>query len=192
MATGLVPAYGSRGASGLSQESQSLLAPERDNSAALAKSSGVETWTDPDWQRFWLTIDGLPWRTIAFVPAGEGGPPDFALSLAINLSRTGMAHIGGPMLVADGTRVGLNELTSFLADVRSCSDAGQRVIVALSSTKSDPTVPSIAKSMDGVVLCVLIGRMKSTDAKETIRLVGAKKFLGSLIIRPSDQAGQAP
>lgn len=172
----------------MSQESTALQAPQRDADSALGPGIPQQTWAEPDWQRFWLTVDSLPWRTLAFIPAGEGGPPDLALSLAVNLTRTGMTHLGRPMLVADGTRVRLQELTAFLADVQSCSDAGQRVIVALSSVKSDPTVPSIANSVDGVVLCVLIGRMTLSDAKETIRLVGAKKFLGSVMLHPDSLA----
>lgn len=173
----------------MSQKSTSLQAPQRDGNTALGPSTNQQTWADPDWQRFWLTVDRLPWRTLAFIPAGEGGPPDFTLTLAVNLSRTGMTHSGGQMLVADGTRVRLQELTAFLADVQSCSDAGQRVIVALSSAKSDPTVPSIANSVDGVVLCVLVGQMTSSEAKETIRLVGGKKFLGSVIIHAGTTNG---
>lgn len=167
----------------MSQESRSLTVPSRE-AGALAKSDNLQTWTDPQWQRFWLTIDRLPWRTLAFIPAGAGAPPDFTLSLAVTVSRTGMTHLGTPMLVADGTQVRLDELTGFLADLRSCSDAGQRVIVALSSAKVNPTVTAIANSVDGVVLCVLMGQMKSSEAKETVRLVGHKKFLGSVIIHP--------
>ena len=192
VATGPDPAYGSRGATSLSEQSRSLAVPDRSAGNALAPNNALQTWADPDWQRFWLTVDQLPWKTLAFIPAGEGAPPDFTLSLAVTLSRTGMTHLGGPMLVADGTQVRLNELTAFLADVRSCSEAGQRVIVALPSAKSDATVPAIANSVDGVVLCVLFGRMKSSDAKETIRLVGSKKFLGSVIIRPEGPAAPAP
>jgi len=175
----------------LSQESRSLLAPQPDTTVALAQGASVQTWADPDWQRFWLTLDALPWRTVAFLPAGPGALQDFTLSLAVTLSRTGMTHLGAPMLVADGTSVRLNELTSFLADVRACSDAGQRVIVALSPAKTHPTVAAIAKSLDRVVLCVLVGRMTSSDATETIRLVGKEKFLGSLIIHPTE-GGDAP
>lgn len=176
----------------MSEQSRSLTVPDRSAGNALAPNTSLQTWADPDWQRFWLTVDQLPWRTLAFIPAGEGGPPDFTLSLAVTLSRTGMTHLGGPMLVADGTQVRLNELTAFLADVRSCADAGQRVIVALPSAKSDATVPAIANSVDGVVLCVLSGRMKSSEAKETIRLVGSKKFLGSVIIHPEAAPGSPP
>lgn len=153
---------------------------------ALAERRNTQTWADPDWQRFWLTIDRLPWRALAFIPAGEGAPPDFTLSLAVNLSRTGVTHLGGPVLVADGTQVPLNQLTGFLADVKSCVDAGQRVLVALSPASSNPTTPAIAKAADGVVLCVLLGRMLSGDAKRTVNAVGSNKFVGSVIIRPEE------
>lgn len=159
--------------------------PEARN-VALAERRDTQTWADPDWQRFWLTIDRLPWRALAFIPAGEGGPPDFTLSLAVNLSRTGVTHLGGPVLVADGTQVPLNQLTGFLADVKSCVDAGQRVLVALSPAASNPTTPAIAKAADGVVLCVLLGRMRSGEAKHTVKAIGSSKFVGSVIIRPEE------
>ncbi len=41
----------------------------------------------------------------------------------------------------------------------------------------------MAKSADGVVLCVLFERMRSSDARKTIRVIGASQFLGSVIIR---------
>jgi hypothetical protein len=153
---------------------------------ALAERPNTQTWADPDWQRFWLRIDCLPWRALAFIPAGDGAPPDFTLTLAVNLSRTGVTHLGGPVLVADGTQVPLNQLTGFLADVKSCVDAGQRVLVALSPASSNPTTPAIARAADGVVLCVLLGRMRSGEAKRTVNSIGASKFVGSVIIRPEE------
>lgn len=146
----------------------------------------VQAWTDPEWEHFWLTVDRLPWRTLALIPAGEGGPPDFTLTLAVNLSRTGMTHVGGPIMVADGTQVPLNQLNGFLDDVRACRDGGERVIIALSAAGTNPTTTSLAKAADGVVLCVLLERMRSSDTKKTIKLVGQSKFLGSVIIHPSE------
>lgn len=157
--------------------------PEARN-VALAERRHVQGWVDPDWQRLWLTVDRMPWRTLALIPAGNGGPPDFTLTLAVTLSRTGMTHVGGPILVADGTQVPLNQLNAFLADVRTCTDGGERVIIALSHAGDNPVTPALAKAADGVVLCVLLERMRSSDAKQTIKLVGSSKFLGSVIIRP--------
>jgi len=157
--------------------------PEGRN-VALAERRHVQNWVDPEWQRFWLTVDRLSWRTLALIPAGDGGPPDFTLTMAVTLSRTGMTHVGGPILVADGTQVPLNQLNAFLADVKACTDGGERVIIALSHAAQNPVTPAMAKAADGVVLCVLLERMKSSDAKQTIKAVGAAKFIGSVIVRP--------
>jgi hypothetical protein len=100
------------------------------------------------------------------------------------LSRTGMSHVGAPILVADGTQVPLDQLNDFLADVRACRDGGERVIIALSAAGENPTTTSMAKDSDGVVLCVLLGRMRSSDGKRTIKAIGAPKFVGTVIIHP--------
>jgi len=152
---------------------------------ALAERSNVRASTDPDWQRLWLTLDRMPWRTLALIPAGAGAPADFTLTLAVMLSRTGMSHIGAPILVADGTQVPLNQLSDFLADVRTCRDGGERVIIALSTVGESATATSMAKDSDGVVLCVLLGRMRSSDGKSTIKAIGAPHFVGSVIIHPN-------
>jgi hypothetical protein len=143
----------------------------------------VQAWTDPDWQRLWLTLDRLRWRTLVLITAGDGAPPDTSLNMAVTLSRTGMSHVGAPILVADGRQVPLNQLTGFLEDVRTCRDGGERVIIALSALGENPTSVSIAKAADAAVLCVALDCMRSSDARKTIKAVGAHKFVGSVIIR---------
>lgn len=158
--------------------------PVEPGQQTTALAERPQPWADPDWQRLWLTLDRMDWRTLALIPAGEGAPLDFTLLLSVTLSRTGMTHLGAPIMVADGTQVPLRQLNGFLADVRACADAGERVIVALSAPNTDPSIAAIAKAVDRVVLCVLLGRMLSADAKRTIQLVGPSKFAGSVIIRP--------
>ena len=158
--------------------------PVQPGQQTTALAERPQAWADPDWQRLWLTLDRMPWKTLALIPAGEGAPLDFTLLLSVTLSRTGMTHLGAPIMVADGTQVPLRQLNGFLADVKACADAGERVIVALSAPSTDPSIAAIAKTVDRVVLCVLLGRMLSADAKRTIQLVGPSKFAGSVIIRP--------
>jgi hypothetical protein len=157
--------------------------PPRATDTALAVRQ-TESWRDPEWQRLWLTVEHQQWRSLAIVPGGEGAPADFTLNIAVTLSRTGMTHIGAPIQVADGTQVPLNQLTGFIADVKSCTDHGDRVIVALPPVISSPTAASIAKASDAALLCVLLGSMPSAHAHQTIKLVGAAQFIGSIIIRP--------
>lgn len=161
----------------------SVAAPEQ---TALAERRQIQAWTDPDWQRLWLTLDHMPWRTLAIVPGGAGAPPDLTLTIAVTLSRTGMSHVGAPILVADGTQVPLNQLNAFLADVRACCDGGERVIIALSAVSESPTTAAMAKAADAAVMCIMLGRMRSSDASKSIKAIGASKFVGSVIIRPDD------
>lgn len=150
----------------------------------LAQRRDVETWADQEWQRLWLTLDQMPWKKLALIAAGEGVPRDFTLTLAMTLSRTGMSHVGAPILVADCTEVPLQQLNAILADVRACCEGGERVILALSTVAGSPTTAALAAAADGVVLCVMLGRMLSSDAKRTIAAIGSSKILGSVIVRP--------
>lgn len=150
---------------------------------ALARQ-GSESWRDPDWQRLWLAIEKQPWKTLSLVPAGGGADADFTLMLAVALSRTGMTHLGEPVVVADGTAVALNELGDFISDLQECTAQASRLIVALPPITSSPTAPTIAKATDASLLCVLLEKMGWAQARETLRIVGSARFLGSVIIRP--------
>ncbi|MEO7035145.1 MAG: hypothetical protein ABI548_14605 [Polyangiaceae bacterium] len=157
-------------------------APEQ--TSVLARRVHVEPWHDPQWQQLWLAIERRPWRSLVLIPAGEGAPLDFTVSIAVNLSRTAMVHIGSAIQVADGTIVPLNQLNPFLNEVRRCTSSGERLIVALPPTDASPVTASIAQSSDAAVLCILLERMASADANKTVKLIGPKRFLGSVLVHP--------
>lgn len=151
---------------------------------ALAQRRSVESWRDPEWQKLWLTVERQTWRSLTIIPGGDGGPPDFSLTIAVALSRTGMTHLGAPIQVADGSQVALSQLNGFVADVRHCIENGDRLIIALPPVMNSPTAAAIAKASDAALLCVLMEAMASSQARQTIKLVGASQFIGSIIIRP--------
>lgn len=155
--------------------------------AALALRSAeseVATWRDPDWQRLWLAIVARPWNTLAVVPGCEGAALDFTLTVAVTLARTGMVHLGSPIQVADATRVPLNQLTPFLEEVRRCTSNGDRLLVALPPTSDSPICATIAQATDAAILCVLMGRMTTAKTQNTLKIVGAERFLGSAMFHP--------
>ena len=156
-----------------------------DQSTALVHRANREPWHDPQWQQFWLAIETRPWRSLSLVPAGEGGPVDFTLNLAVNLSRTGIVHIGTAIQVADATSVPLGQLNAFLTEVRRCTSTGDRLLIALPPTGASPITTSIAQASDAAVLCILIEKMSSADAKRTLKLVGHSRFIGSVMVHPS-------
>jgi Mrp family chromosome partitioning ATPase len=125
---------------------------------------------------------------LALIPAGEGAPADFTLIVAVALSRTGMVHVGSPIQVADATQVPLNQLTAFLSELRRCTVNGDRVLVALPPATSSPITSAIAQSVDAALLCILLERMLSSQAKRTVKQLGASRFLGSAIFHPSQLA----
>lgn len=142
-----------------------------------------EPWHDAQWQGLWLAVESQPWRSLALIPAGGGAALDFTLSIAVNLSRTAMVHIGSAVQVADGTRVPLNQLNPFLEEVRRCTRNGDRLLVALPPTDASPVTLSIANSIDAAILCIMLDRMAAADASSTVKRVGASRFLGSVVVR---------
>ncbi len=141
----------------------------------------TEPWQDAEWQRLWLAVESRPWRALALVPAGEGAPADFALTIALTLSRTGMVHVGSPIQVADATHVTLSQLSAFSNEVKRHTLTGQRLLVALPSVVASAVSASIAQATDAAVLCVLANKMSSSDSKKTIKQVGQSRFIGSAI-----------
>jgi hypothetical protein len=161
-----------------------------DQQALAQVNARIEAWRDPEWQRLWLAVESRPWRSLALVPAGDGAPVDFSLIIAVTLSRTGMVHLGRPIQVADATQVPLDQLVRFLNEVQRCTNDGERLLVALPPTGSSPITASIAQTVDAAVLCVLLERMSSAQAKRTVKSVGQSRFLGSAIFH-ANQISQA-
>jgi len=162
-----------------------LGAPE---TLALSSATPAGVWLDTEWQRLWLAIESRPWSSLALIPGGDGAPPDFTLLVAVALSRTGMVHVGSPIQVADATRVPLNQLTAFLSELRRCTINGERVLVALPPATSSPITSAIAQAVDAALLCILLEKMLSSQAKRTVKQLGASRFLGSAIFHPSQLA----
>ena len=143
-----------------------------------------EPWLQHDWQKFWLTIRSKDWKSLALVPAGVGGPPDFTVTVAVSLARTGMTHLGVPIRVADATHVPLRHMMQFLDEVRNCTAAGDLVLIALGAMAESPVTVSVAQASDNALLCVLLEKMAAADAKKIVSHVGAQRFIGSAVFHP--------
>ena len=159
--------------------------PKNDTALARYAESSLEPWRDPDWQRLWLALQASPWKSLALVSAAAGAPGDFTLRIAVTLARTGMVHLGRSVQVADATRVPLASLAQFMEEVRRCIKDDDLIIIALSTTADSPITVSIAQAVDGVVLCVLLDSMASSQAKKTVNQIGASRFIGSAIFHSS-------
>ena len=109
-------------------------------------------------------------------------PSRFIERTAISLSYTGMAHLGQSIHIADASRVELADLNDFFDEIRDCTRNGtDRVVIALAPLSENVTSVSIAQQADCALLCILRGSTVMKEAKRTVREVGAKSFLGSVV-----------
>jgi len=148
----------------------------------LGSHKAREPWRSQDWERLWLSTQSRRWSTLALVPAGPGGPPDFTLSIAMSLARTGMVHLGAQVHVADATTLSLGSNAQFLAQVRETTRSGPVLIALASASESSVTVP-LARDANASILCISVGKMRVSDAKKTIREIGKQQFIGSAAFR---------
>jgi hypothetical protein len=163
----------------------------QNSDGALVRRGGllVEPWRNQDWQKLWLALQTRAWGSLAIVPAGPGGPPDFTVTIATMLARTGMMHLNTPIHVADATRLPLADLVAFANELQRVAKAGDFVLVALAAASDNPVTISLAQSTDASLLCVLMERMTSGDAKKTVDRIGISRFVGSALFRPGDVPG---
>lgn len=140
-------------------------------------SADDEPWRVAEWQRLWVATQGRPWRSMALVPAGEDGPPDATLEIAMALARTGMRQVGSQIHVADATQLDLEGAREFVSQVRASVNTGP-VILALSPVAKNPVMVPLAQSADCALLCIILGHTKSADAQRTVDEIGKQHFIG--------------
>jgi hypothetical protein len=160
--------------------------------ALAVRDQRIDPWRDPEWQRLWLALQARPWHSLAIVPAAEGAPKDFALRIAVILSRTGMVHLGRPVQVADATNVPLAHLTQLIDEISRCKRDGDLILVALAPAAGSPLTVSIAQASDAALLCVLLERMSNAQTKRTVAQIGVNRFVGSAIFRGDGQLDSVP
>ena len=146
--------------------------------------AAAEPWRDPDWQKLWLAMQTRPWSSMSVVPASSGASPDFSITVAGILARIGIMHLGVPVQVADATAIPLVHLAQFEAELQRIRADGERVLVAVAPASANPASVPIAQATDLAMLCILLERMSTSEAKKTVTRVGASRFVGSAVFHP--------
>jgi hypothetical protein len=163
---------------------------------AIRPQQAIEPWRDREWQRLWLALQHQQWKSFAVVAAAVGAPSDFPLRVAVTLARTGMMHLGTPIQVADGTRIPLTALATFIDEMERCVQNGDKILLALAPPQENPTTTALARSADLALLCIMLERMKWGEARKTLDQIGTAKFIGSAIFHtngaPESRRGGAP
>jgi non-ribosomal peptide synthetase component E (peptide arylation enzyme) len=161
------------------------MALKRAPNTALARvEQRTEPWRQEQWQRLWLSLQSRSWASLAVIPAGAGAPRDFTLTVAMTLARTGIMHLGVPIQVADGTQIQLSNVAQFLEEVHRLRKAGDLILIAAAASQESPVTASLAQAADASLLCVVLEKMRWSEAKETVRTIGRDRFLGSVVFQP--------
>jgi hypothetical protein len=142
---------------------------------------------DREIQELWFALARRQWRSLALVPADEGGS---AAAVATSLAEVGRRLRDAPVtffVMADPldyvstSRI----LTAFESTQQGGSAlamaSGGRVIVAVQPVIVEPLGLAVAQSADAVVLCLELGRTRLAAARRTVELVGRERIAGCLL-----------
>jgi hypothetical protein len=155
------------------------LAPDLSRPGASRPVEEEEPWSSVDWQRLWLAIERHPWRTLALVPAGLGGPRELTLDAAVALARTGRVKFGAHIHVADAIDLEFSDMGDFVNQLRETLTSGP-VILALAPAATSPATVQLARSSDLALLCVALECMRIGEAKRTLEDIGHERFFGAV------------
>ncbi len=78
----------------------------------------------------------------------------------------------------------LRAVSLALVDISQHVDSGGVAIVSVDSVLAKQTGVPVAIATDAALLVVHLGVTRVEDAKRTVELVGAKKFIGAVVIEP--------
>ena len=130
-------------------------------------------------RRLWVATLTEPWRVLALVPVHDG--LDVA-PLGLGLQVVGNREAGVQVRLVDGTGADLPRATRLQADISEhLLLAGAKVVVVVDPPDVDPAAVPLALAADAVVLGVQPGRTTQADIERTVRHLGGRKVLGSVV-----------
>ncbi len=129
-------------------------------------------------RRLWVATLSEPWRVLALVPVHDD--LDVA-SLGRGVQVVANREAGAPVRLVDGTGADLPRATRLSGDLREHLLAGDKVVVVVDPPDAEAAAVPLALAADAVVLAVQPGRTTQGDVERTLRHLGGRKVLGSVI-----------
>lgn len=134
-----------------------------------------------DWERLWLATVRSPWTTLGIVPIGEHiATPAIAAALAA----VGSHNNEGAIVARDASLVSLATLKTELSVLSAHGESGDRTVVALPRLLESPAGLALARTLDGLVLCIAFGESRIAEAEQVLADVERDRVLGTVIVRP--------
>ena len=137
-------------------------------------------------QQLWFSIQRLAWASLVLLPAD---PETSAQAVGKALHEVGRLTMGERLRMLDARGVQLPATAPLILDMSGASPVRQagpewseRVLVLIDSVIAQPSGIPIALAADAVVLCLTLGKTPTAAARETLKLIGAQRFAGCIII----------
>ena len=136
---------------------------------------------DPTWQRTWVEIEDIAWRSLALIPTDEGS----SLDAVHGLAEVAWQQRGHSVVVADIQTIALPVLSAIRDELRRRLSSGERVLIASRSLRERPVAATIAREADGVILCVTLGKATRKSVAEAIAEIGKGRIIGTISLKSS-------
>ncbi len=136
---------------------------------------------DPTWQRTWVEIEPIDWRSLALIPTDEGS----SLDAVHGLAEVAWQQRGHSVVVADIQTIALPVLSAIRDELRRRISNGDRVLIASRSLRERPVAATIAREADGVILCVTLGKATRRSVAEAIGEIGKNRIIGTISLKLS-------
>ena len=147
---------------------------------------------DPAWagipslplQQLWFSLQRREWSTLVAVP---GDRDSSVMDFGRPLYDVGRLAMGDKLRLIDARDVKLTRTAALILEMTSGSSnrgGGDRALVLIESVLSHPSGVPVALAADAALLCVELGKTSIAAARETVRIVGAHRFLGCITLPP--------
>jgi hypothetical protein len=134
-------------------------------------------------QQLWFSLQRREWTSLVAVPADRNIP---TIEFVRPLYEVGRLALGEKLRLVDARDVMLTRTAPLILEMTaggsSGGHSGGRALVVIESVLSHPSGVPIALAADAALLCVEMGTTSLAAARETVEIVGARRFLGCITL----------
>lgn len=119
------------------------------------------------------------WQSMVVVPASPGSSGQMIANALVEVS-TVVRSKKAKLFSTEGLEV--NDVSRVIVDMMQHLGTGGLAIVSIDSVLAAQAGIPVTLAVDVALLVVQLGVTQTADAKRTVELIGAKKFLGAVTI----------
>jgi len=135
-------------------------------------------------QQLWFSLQRREWSSLVIIPADRDMS---VMDFGRPLYEVGRLALGEKLRLVDARDIKLTRTAGLILEMMGGGPtrvSGGRTLVMIESVLSHPSGIPVALAADAALLCVELGRTSIAAARETLRIVGAQRFLGCITLPP--------